>query len=97
MSAAAAASGQARRVASVRDVVNRIRVSLGENFPRPFWLQGELSSFRVAGRGHGYGRMKDESDQVEIVIWASSLRDLRFRPENGMLVHARVRNAGELA
>ncbi|GEN45278.1 exodeoxyribonuclease VII large subunit [Alkalibacillus haloalkaliphilus] len=56
------------------------------------WLQGEISNFNHHSRGHMYFTIKDENARVSAVMFASSNRSLKFKPENGMkvLVHGDI-------
>ncbi|MDX2255899.1 MAG: exodeoxyribonuclease VII large subunit [Pseudanabaenaceae cyanobacterium bins.39] len=56
----------------LRDEVGSVRV------------MGEISSLTTAASGHRYFTLKDESAQIDCVLWAS--RSLSFRPRNGMQV-----------
>lgn len=47
-------------------------------------VTGEISGFTAAASGHRYFTLKDESAQIDCVMWAS--RTLSFRPKNGMQV-----------
>ena len=55
------------------------------------WVEGEISNFRAHDSGHLYFTLKDESAQIRVVMFRSSARLLRFRPENGMQVVTRGR------
>ncbi len=47
-------------------------------------VTGEISGFTTAASGHRYFTLKDESAQIDCVMWAS--RTLGFRPKSGMQV-----------
>ncbi|PZO39617.1 MAG: exodeoxyribonuclease VII large subunit [Pseudanabaena frigida] len=47
-------------------------------------VTGEISGFTTAASGHRYFTLKDESAQIDCVMWAS--RTLSFRPKSGMQV-----------
>ena len=47
-------------------------------------VTGEISGFTTAASGHRYFTLKDESAQIDGVMWAS--RTLSFRPKSGMQV-----------
>jgi exodeoxyribonuclease VII large subunit len=47
-------------------------------------VTGEISGFTTAASGHRYFTLKDESAQIDCVMWAN--RSLSFRPKNGMQV-----------
>ncbi|MBM3770150.1 MAG: exodeoxyribonuclease VII large subunit [Acidimicrobiia bacterium] len=55
------------------------------------WVEGELSNCRLWNTGHLYFTLKDSSAQIKGVIFRSSLRYLRFKPEDGLKVVARGR------
>ena len=55
------------------------------------WVEGEISNFRAPASGHLYFTLKDENAQLGVVVFRSSARLLRFRPENGMQVVIRGR------
>lgn len=47
-------------------------------------VTGEISGFTTAASGHRYFTLKDESAQIDCVMWSS--RTLAFRPKSGMQV-----------
>lgn len=47
-------------------------------------VTGEISGFTTAASGHRYFTLKDESAQIDCVMWAS--KTLAFRPKSGMQV-----------
>ena len=47
-------------------------------------VTGEISGFTTAASGHRYFTLKDESAQIDCVMWAS--KTLSFRPKSGMQV-----------
>jgi exodeoxyribonuclease VII large subunit len=47
-------------------------------------VTGEISGFTTATSGHRYFTLKDESAQIDCVMWAS--KTLSFRPKSGMQV-----------
>src|SRR5690349_22800890 len=79
-----------RRVWSVRDLVAAVRTHLEREYTDT-WVEGEISNFRAHDSGHLYFTLKDQNAQVRAVMFRSSARLLRFRPENGMQVVARGR------
>ncbi len=87
----AAPGGTARRTVRVGDLVVRLQVGLQELFPNRFWLEGEISGFKVLRSGHAFFSLKDEKGQVEAVIWNGQRARLPFTPEDGNLVLALVR------
>ena len=55
------------------------------------WVEGELSNCRVWNTGHLYFTLKDANAQIKGVMFRSSLRLLRFTPQDGLRVVARGR------
>jgi exodeoxyribonuclease VII large subunit len=83
-----APAGQARRVCTVAELTAAIRGML-ENGIGEVWVEGELSNCRVWNTGHVYFTLKDEASQIRAVMFRTSLRYLRFKPEDGLHVIAR--------
>jgi exodeoxyribonuclease VII large subunit len=58
---------------------------------RDLFLKAEVSDFvRNHRSGHCYFSLKDENSSVRAVMWAGTASALRFTPEDGMSVIARV-------
>jgi len=83
-------SAPTRRTWTVRDLVAAVRTHLEREYTDT-WIEGEISNFRAHDSGHLYFTLKDDSAQIRVVMFRSSARLLRFRPENGMQVVARGR------
>ncbi len=81
---------EARRVWAVRDLISAVRTALEREYT-DVWVEGEISNYRPAESGHLYFTLKDGESQLRIVMFKSSARLLRFRPDNGMQVIARGR------
>jgi len=79
-----------RRILSVAELTARIRTLLEERFFE-IWVEGELSNCRVWNTGHLYFTLKDADAQIKGVMFRSSLRLLRFTPQDGHRVVARGR------
>ena len=79
-----------RRTWTVRELVAAVRTHVEREYADT-WVEGEISNFRAHDSGHLYFTLKDESAQIRAVMFRSSARLLRFRPENGMQVVARGR------
>jgi exodeoxyribonuclease VII large subunit len=79
-----------RRTWTVRDLVAAVRTHLEREYSDT-WVEGEISNFRAHDSGHLYFTLKDESAQIRVVVFRSTARLLRFRPENGMQVVVRGR------
>jgi len=81
---------QGRRVLTVAELTSRIRTLLEERFVE-VWVEGELSNCRLWNTGHLYFTLKDAGAQIRGVMFRSSLRLLRFKPQDGLRVVARGR------
>ena len=79
-----------RRVYTVAALTAALRSLVESEFPE-VWVEGELSGARVWNTGHLYFTLKDAQAQVKGVMFRTSLRLLKFRPEDGQRVVARGR------
>ena len=77
-----------RRVWTVRALVSAVRSHIEREYS-DCWVEGEISNLRIPDSGHLYFTLKEESAQIRVVMFRSSAKLLRFRPENGL--HATVR------
>ncbi len=51
-------------------------------------VRGEISGFKRVASGHCYFTLKDESANIDAVIWRGQAGSLRFQPEDGIEVVA---------
>jgi len=51
-------------------------------------VRGEISGFKRVASGHCYFTLKDESANIDAVIWRGQAGSLRFQPEDGVEVVA---------
>lgn len=79
-----------RQVWSVRALVSAVR-GLVERQYSDCWVEGEISNLRIPDSGHLYFTLKEESAQIKVVMFRSSAKLLRFRPDNGLHVMVRGR------
>jgi exodeoxyribonuclease VII large subunit len=79
-----------RRVWTVRALVSAVRAHLEREYS-DCWVEGEISNLRIPDSGHLYFTLKEESAQIRVVMFRSSAKLLRFRPENGLHVTVRGR------
>src|SRR5271166_3306584 len=79
-----------RRVWKVRDLVASVRSHIEREYSDA-WVEGEISNFRAPDSGHLYFTLKDRNAQIRVVMFRSSARLLRFRPEDGLQVVVRGR------
>jgi exodeoxyribonuclease VII large subunit len=80
----------ARRIYTVSELNAALRALLEREF-QDIWVLGEISGARTAASGHLYFTLKDDSSVLRCVIFRSTLRYLRFKPEDGIAVLARGR------
>ncbi len=50
------------------------------------FLKGEISNFKAHTRGHFYFTLKDEGSRINAVMFASSTKNIKFTPQDGMKV-----------
>lgn len=86
----ALAWGPQRRTFTVTELNARIRDLLDSEFD-DIWVAGEISGCRTAASGHCYFTLKDKEAQIRCVCFRSSLRYLKFKPQDGMAILARGR------
>jgi exodeoxyribonuclease VII large subunit len=79
-----------RRVWTVRALVSAVRSHIEREYS-DCWVEGEISNLRIPDSGHLYFTLKEESSQIRVVMFRSSAKLLRFRPENGLHVTVRGR------
>ena len=79
-----------RRVWTVRALVSAVRTHIEREYS-DCWVEGEISNLRIPDSGHLYFTLKEESAQIRVVMFRSSAKLLRFRPENGLQVTVRGR------
>lgn len=79
-----------RRVLTVTAFTAAIRTTLETSY-REVWVEGEVSNARLWKTGHLYFTLKDAGAQLNAVMFRSTVRHLRFKPENGQHVVARGR------
>jgi exodeoxyribonuclease VII large subunit len=74
----------------VRALVSAVRSHIEREYS-DCWVEGEISNLRIPDSGHLYFTLKEESAQIRVVMFRSSAKLLRFRPENGLHVTVRGR------
>jgi exodeoxyribonuclease VII large subunit len=79
-----------RRIWTVRALVSAVRSHIEREYS-DCWVEGEISNLRIPDSGHLYFTLKEETAQVRVVMFRSSAKLLRFRPENGLQVTVRGR------
>src|ERR1700751_2003020 len=81
----------ARRIAlSVSQLVRLVRETLEVNLDQ-CWVVGEVSNARLAPSNHLYFTLKDTRSSINVVMFNSAVRRMRFRVDDGMQVVLRGR------
>jgi exodeoxyribonuclease VII large subunit len=79
-----------RQVFSVSELTAALRDLVETRFAE-VWVEGELSNAKVWTTGHLYFTLKDGGAQLKGVMFRSTLRYLRFKPDDGLHVIVRGR------
>lgn len=74
-----------RHIYTVSELTEEIKALLENKYPF-IWINGEISNFRVPASGHFYFTLKDETAQINAVMFHNQNRNLKFDPEDGMRV-----------
>ena len=72
---------------TVSQLNDLVRELLETNFPE-IWVEGEISNFRKYPSGHLYFTLKDETSEINAVMFQRLAAYLEFPPEDGMNVLA---------
>ena len=83
-------SERTRSPLTVSELTVRIRELL-ETAYAEVWVVGEISNCRLWNTGHLYFTLKDPGAQLKAVMFRSSIRSLKFKPDDGLRVIARGR------
>ena len=78
------------KVHTVADIVALAGRALEARFSS-VWVEGEVSNLRIPASGHLYFTLKDDSAQLQAVLFRSDARRLRFRIEDGQSIRCRGR------
>ena len=76
-----------RRLFSVTELNAAVQSQLSGEFSN-IWVAGEISGCRVAASGHYYFTLKDSNSQLRTVLFKSSLRLSKIKPQDGLAVLA---------
>ncbi len=75
----------ARQVYSVSDLTRNVRLLIEQHFAS-IWVEGELTNFKRHTSGHLYFSLKDETAQIQCVMFRRENLALRFEIEEGLRV-----------
>ncbi|MBI4546997.1 MAG: exodeoxyribonuclease VII large subunit, partial [Ignavibacteriae bacterium] len=76
------------KILTVSELTRRIKSVLETGF-LDVSVQGEISNCKLHSSGHLYFTLKDESSQLQAVMWRGRVMNLFFTPQDGMKVIAR--------
>jgi len=79
------AAPQLRKILSVSELTKNIKSLLEDKFPF-VWVSGEISNFRMPVSGHFYFTLKDETAQINSMMFRGQNRNLKFQPEDGIII-----------
>src|SRR5687767_11319635 len=79
-----------RRIVTVSELTAAIRAAIEARLA-DVWVEGEISNCRIWHTGHMFFTLKDDAAQIRAVMFRSASHYLRFKPEDGLRVVARVR------
>ena len=79
-----------RKIWSVSALITQVKQGLERQF-FDIWVEGEISNLHHSSAQHYYFTLKDANAQLRTVVFGSSARYLKFRPQNGLQVVVRGR------
>jgi exodeoxyribonuclease VII large subunit len=74
-----------RQIFSVSELTRDVRFLLEENFS-DVWVEGEITNFKWHGSGHMYFSLKDQTAQIQCVMFRSDNGRLGFEMKEGLSV-----------
>ncbi len=80
-----------KTILTVSRLTALLRGVLEENFEQ-VWVEGEVSNLSFPSSGHMYLTLKDSGAQLRCVMFKSAVKNLKFRPNDGMglIVRGRI-------
>ncbi len=79
-----------KTILTVSRLTTLLRGVLEENFEQ-VWVQGEVSNLSFPSSGHAYFTLKDSGAQLRCVMFKGAVKNLKFRPTDGMALILRGR------
>jgi exodeoxyribonuclease VII large subunit len=74
------------KIYTVGQVTTLIKTTLENGLPGRLTVRGEISDWRPHSSGHCYFSLKDEGAVLPCVMWGSSFKKVKFKPENGLAI-----------
>lgn len=80
-----------RVIYKVSEITRKIKNFIEEEF-NDFWIEGEISNFRIPSSGHFYFTLKDSQSQIKCAIFRYYSQYINFKLEDGIQVvcHGRL-------
>ncbi len=79
--------GSPETAVPVSEVNAAVRVLLEQSY-EPLWIRGEITNWKPHRSGHRWFSLRDDSSQIQAVMWRSDATRLPTEPEEGMEVFA---------
>ena len=73
------------KIYSITELTNEIKILLEDQYPF-IWVYGEISNLNIPTSGHLYFTLKDNNSRINAIIFKGQLRNIKFKPENGISV-----------
>ncbi|MGA2172413.1 MAG: exodeoxyribonuclease VII large subunit [Sedimentisphaerales bacterium] len=74
------------KIYTVSQVSALIKTTLENNLPGRLTVTGQISDWKLHSSGHCYFSLKDEGAVLPCVMWGSSFKKVKFKPENGLVI-----------
>ncbi|MFO7667275.1 MAG: exodeoxyribonuclease VII large subunit [Desulfobacterales bacterium] len=73
------------KIYSITELTAEIKKLIEDHYPF-IWVYGEISNLNIPSSGHLYFTLKDDNSRINAIIFKGQLRNIKFKPENGMSV-----------
>jgi exodeoxyribonuclease VII large subunit len=83
-------ASQPVKIFTISQINAQIHELLEASFPE-LWVEGEISNWRAYPSGHNYFTLKDAEAEAKAVLFRGNAAGLKFKPQDGLKVLARVR------
>ncbi|MGA2323311.1 MAG: exodeoxyribonuclease VII large subunit [Sedimentisphaerales bacterium] len=74
------------KIYTVSQLTMLIKTTLENGLPGRLTVRGEISDWRPHSSGHCYFSLKDDGAVLPCVMWGSSFKKVKFKPENGLAI-----------
>ncbi len=73
------------KIYSITELTTEIKKLLEDQYPF-IWVYGEISNLNIPSSGHLYFTLKDMNSRINAIIFKGHLRNIKFKPENGISI-----------